>query len=708
MADALHIDFETFSECDLTKEGAHKYAMHASTTAICAAWAINDEEPALWLPGEPCPDRVFDHIMDDGEIAAWNAQFERLIFKYVMGPKFGWPVPALRSYRCIMVQALAMALPGKLEKAAPAIGLEQRKDDVGRRVMLQICRPRTPTKKIPDTRWTKERYPEKFAIVYTYCLQDVRVEQGVDSRTVKLKRPIQERYWLDQEINDRGVPIDIDLVRKAQAIVDVQLDKLDRQMRLVTGGEEQDDGRVIGGEVASTNAVKQLVTWLKAGGLDCDSVAKDPLIRLLARDDLTNAQRVALQIRQEAAKTSTAKLEKFESFLADDGTIKGTLQFHGAMTGRDAARGVQVQNFPRPSKKTNILEAIGDIRTLDPDLFDCFYANPLSTISDCLRSMIATPEGHTLYARDLSQIEARLTAYLAGQDNIVEAFRLYDQKLGPDIYIVTAAGIYDVKPDEIDAEDPRRQVGKVSVLALGFGGGGSAFGSMAKIYQVDLVPLLPVVWEMADDLDREKAVEAYKQRGRKSGMRKEAWTAAELVKLAWRTENADTVSHWKALEDAAIDAMLKPGETFHARGISYRKTGSFLRCILPSGRSIFYCFPKLKEVLTPWGVSKLSISFMGQDGVTKQWKEFHLYGGFQHQNCVQSVAADVMWEAVIRCEAAGYPNRMRVHDEMIAMTLAGFGSEEEYHQLITTRPSWAPDLPIAADGWRNPRYGKWK
>lgn len=699
LKDDISIDFETFSEIDLVKRGVFNYATDASTEALCAAWGRFGEEPKLWLPGEPCPDELADHILFGGRVRAWNAQFERLIFKYVMGPKYGWPVPATTQFVCTMVESLAMSFPGKLEHAAKALQLDVLKDEHGSRIMLKLCKPRRPTKKDKRTRWTREMVPLQFDHLYQYCIQDVRTEQAAAERLVRLKPSEQEFYWRDQEINDRGITIDLELVRVMQEVVDQEKEVLDEQMRIITDGE-----------VASTNAAKQLVVWLAKGGIvwpasQNPSVDKDNVIRLLGRDDLTEAQRKAILIRQEAAKTSTAKLEKFESMACPDSTVKHGLQFHGASTGRDAARGVQAQNFPRPRKKTPILKVIESLLAgADAELIDLLYGSPMGVIADLLRSCIRARKGHILYTRDASQIEARMTAWLAGEQAVLEAFRKYDLKLGPDIYRVAAAQIYGKRPQDIT--DDERQVGKVAVLALGFGGGAGAFASMAKIYGVDLATIFQSVWDLAEPEFQEKALEAWKQRGKSSGMRKAAWLTAELIKLAWRAANPNIVQFWRDLEDAAVSALLHPGETFRVGKLKFRKTGSFLRMVLPSGRSLFFAYPRLERTTTPWGKATWKIYFFAVDNQTKRFLEWSLWGGLICQNAVQAAARDVLFEAVVRLEDAGYPNIMRVHDECIHETPEDFGDEDEFHRLFVQAPAWAPDLPLAADGWSGVRYRK--
>jgi DNA polymerase bacteriophage-type len=699
--DVLHLDYETFSEVNLLKTGTHPYAMHKSTDVNCLGWAFNKEEPTLWIPGMPIPKSVRRHIESDGAIFAWNAMFERLITKYVMVKKYGWPEPAIEQYYCVMVMAMAMGLPGKLDKAAPAVGIDLRKDPVGHRAMMRLCKPRKPTKSDPSLRFTRDKYKAMFEAQDAYCLQDVRVEQGILDRVVLLKKSEQAFWWRDQHIQDRGCRVDVALVGKSYALIEKELKNLNARMRRVTG------------EMVSTvNATKQLVDWLKAGGVAWPentnpSVDKDNVERLLMRDDLSDEQREAIEIRKEAAKTSTAKLERALSQLCRDGTVKGQLQFHGAGTGRDGARGLQLQNLPRPSKNTVVKEAIADIlNDYDLDLIRTFHGNPMQVIADILRGIIIAKKGKKLWTRDLSQIEARMTFYLAGQHDKVQAFRDYDAKIGPDIYIIAAAGIYGMPASTIGDKDERRQVGKVSSLALGFLGGAGAFGSMAKLYRLDLDPLFDTAWHLIDDEQRDRALKGWKERGRSSGMKKRHWLAAEAVKLKWREENPEVVDYAKALEQAAIEAMIRPGETIWAGLIGYRKTGSWLRCILPSGRSLFYAFPRLTNVKTPWGTTRKGIRFWAQDGVTKQWREFAMYPGLNIQNVVQAASRDVMFEAVERCEDAGYLNILRIHDEGVFETDEDEGDDDEFHALFVQPPAWAPGLPIAADGWTGKRYRK--
>ena len=708
----LHLDFETFSEIDLTKVGAHKYAEDASTEVLCLAWAFDDDEPLLWLPGMTCPPEIEEHVLMGGQVWAWNANFERLIWMNVMGPKHGWLVPDLRQYRCIMVASMAMNMPARLDHAAPAFGLEARKDEAGSRVMKQLCKPRKATKKISALRFTPENAPDKFKILYDYCLQDVRVEQGVGERAIKLIPIEQELWFIDQTINDRGVMVDMDLIAKAEAICNAEKDALETELKLVTDGH-----------VTTIGAVKQLKTYVNLMGFELESCEKEKLETFLTRDDeglehqpgKLNPVRRAVEIRLEAGKASIAKLAAFTARVCKNGRIKGSLQFHGAtQTGRWAARGVQLQNLPRPDPvlKTDVVLAIKCIKAgWSRQDIAAFFGPPISVVADCLRGMLCAPKGKVLRSRDLTGIEARMLPWLAGAEEAIASFFEFDKGTGYDNYKVAAAQIYGIPVSQVTKE--QRQVGKVAVLALGFGGGAAAFAKLAKVYRLDLAAIYDTVFGLATPFNREKALEGWKDRGNKSGIRKKAWLAAEMIKLAWRDANPEIVQFWYDLNEAAINAVENPGKTFTAgEFITFRKSGSFLRCKLPSGRSIFYPYARVEWKKTPWGKQSPTLIFKANDSFTRKWQDQHFYGGKSAENVTQAAARDVMAAAIIRTENADYANVLSVHDEGVAETDEDFGSEQEFHELFVAPEPWMLPkgnrlgLPIAASGWEDVIYKK--
>lgn len=359
----LHCDFETRSVVQLGKQGgrpgcgANVYFEHETTRPWCMAYAFGDGPVDIWIHGEPCPPVIVDHIKSGQTLTAWNANFERLCFKHIMGPRYGWPVPSTTQWRCVMAMSYAMAFPGKLEHAAPAIGIEIAKDMIGSRLAIQMGSPR---RRDPLTWWDDE---ERLQRLYTYCKQDVEVERAVERRLVPLSKSEQELWWLDQAINDRGVFVDVPLCEAAIKIVDQCKRDLDAEMSKVTGT----------GVTACTNR-NQLVIWLKEQGIDAESVAKDALAEMLARSDLPGPIRRALELRREGSKTSVAKVDALLAGRSRDGRAKGLTQYHAASTGRWGGRRFQPQNLKRPEEK-DIETLVALLATGDYGLFNMMYGD---------------------------------------------------------------------------------------------------------------------------------------------------------------------------------------------------------------------------------------------------------------------------------------------------------------------------------------------
>lgn len=311
---------------------------------------------------------------------------------------------------------------------------------------------------------------------------------------------------------------------------------------------------------------------------------------------------------------------------------------------------------------------------------------------------------NVLRAVDFSAIEARVTAWLAGEEKKLDVFREYDAGRGKDPYCVTAEGIYG---EPIEKEDPRRQGGKVADLSLGFQGGVGALAKMAKTYSLDLEAAFDPVWAAATEANKEKTAVGWSARGRQSGLAKKKWFAAEAIKLAWRDNSPKTVALWRAIEDAAIEATLNPGrQTRAGKYIKYRRAGSWLFCLLPSNRVITYPYPRVEFVGTPWGSERPKLIYKGVDSFSKKWCDQDFYGGLGTENVVQGTARDVMRDAMLRVEAAGYRIILTVHDEIITHNRIDEGSLEEFKKLVATLPLWAPDLPISVEGWEEKRYRK--
>lgn len=695
-----HIDFETRSAADLLKVGADAYSQHVTTDWLCLAVAFNDEPVELFNPDTDPPERLLRHVHDGGKCFGHNiGNFEMLIWNNVMTLNYGWPELRIEQCEDTMAMAYAMALPGSLDDASRTAGIPYEKDKVGHRIMLKLSQPRAILKDGTIVWWTKEEVPEDFAKLYSYCKQDVVVERAIAQRLMRLS-PYEQRLWeLDFKINRRGVYVDQTAARVTAALVDAEKERLNNEMRQLTGNA-----------VATCSAVGQISDWLKSKGVVVPSLAKADVVELL-NGELPDECRAALLLRQEAAKTSTAKLTAMTNGVSAGGRVRGLFQYHGASTGRWAGRRVQLQNLPRPKLKQEKIEETFTLLNrygakAGPFIKDLTGVSPLNAVSDCIRGFLRAKPGHDLIAADFSAIEARVIAWLAGQENVLQIFR-GDGK----IYELTAAGIYGVKISDIFKEDPRRQVGKVAVLALGYQGGVGALQAMARGYGVKIEPAYEELIKRATDEHWNRANFVHMMNKKKyPDISDKEFYASDFIKQFWREANPMIVQYWEQLNTAAIMAVQKGG-AFKAgaqgREVTFKKNGSWLWCRLPSGRVICYPYPKV-EMLQPFEDSepKPTLTAMGVDSYTKKWERYKAYGGFLSENVTQAVARDLLSEALFRLEAKGYAVIAHVHDEVVVEVPTNFGSLKEVEQIISTVPTWAKGLPVSAEGWRGGRFRK--
>lgn len=701
--DILHGDFETRSACDLKKCGADVYARHPSTDILCFGYAFNDEPVSVLRVGEPLPIRIIDHIQRGGILKGQNVPFEWLIWNYVCVPKYGWPHLPPEQVLCVMAQSYAMSLPGALENTAPALGIKKEKDMAGNRIMIQLSKPRDFAKNGNPIFYLDFEVPEKFESTYNYCAMDVEVEREVCKNTIPLS-PKERGIWLlDHKINQRGVMVDIPAIKAALKLVDEAEVKMNEEMSSLT------DGMV--GTCSATGALTKWLNSLMPGGVEIESVAKAEVTELLEREDLPDICRQALELRQKAGKTSTRKLEAMLHSAGPDSRVRGLFQYHGAATGRWAGRRIQPQNFPRNKimKQVDIDQFLENLpEGVSAAEIELYYGPVLSVVSESLRGFLIAKPGHKLVAVDLAAIEGRVLMWLAGEETALHIYATTGK-----MYEFAAASIYRVPMEEITKGDPRRQIGKVAELALGYQGGKGAFQSMAANYEVEVT-------------DEE----------------------AEAIKNAWRAAHPMTVKYWANLEDAAIKAVRNKGHEFKAgapgREVVYKVNGSFLWCKLPSGRVLCYPYPELHQQV--WGtfenkrggISKKTFTGptereaveaayaygkkmewsvkdvgRGNDSLTykaeheKKWLRHSLYGGLLSENNTQAVARDVLVDCVLlRAEALGYATVMHVHDEGVFEVPENFGSAKELEKVVSVPPEWAKDLPLAAEGWEAKRYRK--
>jgi DNA polymerase len=473
--------------------------------------------------------------------------------------------------------------------------------------------------------------------------------------------PVEREIWLlDQRINDRGITVDLPTVSNAKKIVEQQLSKLNGELHELTGGA-----------VNAATQIAKLTGWLKAEGVELpgtgDELGRHDIEHLLAREDLPGASRRALEIRLEAAKTSTAKLDAYLSRTSADGRLRESLLYQGASrTGRWAGRGAQLQNLPRGGI-AHLEQALEFIGNGLPAEWLGLFGPPLEVISACLRPMLTAAPGCDLISADYNAIEARGTAWLAGAERMLNIFRR-----GDDPYLDMAARIYGRPADTFNKISRERQLGKIAVLGLGYQMGAERFGHTCAAQGVVITA-----------------------------------KEAETIKRIYRETNPEIVQLWRTLEAAAIRALQDPQRWVNvANGrIGFLKVESRLYLRLPSGRCLIYANPRYEQVETQFG-PRWGLTFDGISSSTQRWEGQQLYGGKLTENAVQAICRDLLGATLLRLETAGYPVVLHVHDEIIAEVPEGTGDVEEFERLMAEGPEWAVGFPIKAEGWRAKRFGK--
>lgn len=692
----VSLDFETRSTVDLTKKGMHLYAVHPSTSILCAAYAFDDEPVELWHPKLPQPERLLKHIQRGGLVSGWNLAFERWINNQVCTRLYDWPELHLEQLDCTMARSYAMGMPGSLENGAAALGITERKDIEGHRMMLQCSKPREVLPDGTPVWWEDE---ERLQRLFRYCIQDVVVERAARKRLLPLSAYEQRVWILDQQINDRGVAVDLPALRAAVGLVEQEKVRLTKEMQTASGGR-----------ISTCNAVQQIKDFLEFYGISGEKLDKAAVTDHLAEVSCPPIARKVLELRAEAGKAATSKFRPMVETAGTDGRVRGCYQYSGANTRRWAGRRIQLQNLKRPKLKYPVIERVlGDLAAGSSAAeLAALYGSPLDVLGDCTRSFLVAAPGCELVAADFSAIEARVLAWLAGQESTLQVYRD-----GLDLYKTAAVdvfgGIYDLVPDY------HRQVAKVVVLSMGFGGGVGALQKMAKGYGVKMEPAFDALWERARPDQRiraEKTWESNKKNPKYEDTSQKEFLASDIIKIFWREANQEIVNYWDALEQAAIRAVLQPG-TFHTPGaalpsVRFRKAGSFLWCQLPGGGVICYPYPEVKEVKTPWGARKTGLTYMAEDSQSHTWQRWVTYGGSVSENITQSVSRDLLADSMLRLDGEGFSIVLHTHDEPVCEVEIGEGEAALKHviKIMGTNPEWAKGLPLASAGFVGPRYRK--
>lgn len=700
--------------------GAAAYAAHPSTEVLFLWYDLRDGRGArYWQPGMPNPVDLFEHMARGGLVEAHNSLFEYWIWFHVCTRRYGWPEPVLENFRDSMAKAHAWSLPGKLEKIGEVLDLKNKKDPEGDRLIQKFSVPRNPTKSRPETWNAMEAYPEDAGKFIAYGHRDIVTEAEASERIPDLP-PEELDFWLaDQRCNVRGVAIDTQTVDAGARILDDALERYNAELHTLTGGA-----------VERASQGERLKGWLAALGVRINSFdeKQGEVEAVLSRDDLHPDARRALEIRQLVGSASVKKLYALQRQTVA-GRVHGLFVYHRARTGRDGGADTQPQNLPKAGPKVRqcgdmtcqrwfgahldtcpycsagpgflgeprdwchsaVEDGIAAIRTGSLDWVEYIFGDALLTICGCVRGLFIAAPGHDLLCSDYSSIEAVVTAVLAGEQWRIDAF-----ERGDDIYLHSASRItgipyaeYVAHAERTGSKHPDRQnIGKPAELGLGFSGWIGAWRQFDKS-------------DRYDDNDVRNLILAWRNA---SPMIVELW-GGQVRGKPWAPERYELYG----LEGAAIAAIQNPGQCYRYRLISYQMHGDALYCRLPSGRLLTYHRPRL-EPSQRWE-GQLQITFEGYNSNPKMgptgWYRMQTYGGKLAENVIQATARDILRDAAVRLERAGYPMVLRVHDEIVCEVPEGFGYVELLERIMQVRPAWAADWPIrAAGGWRGKRYRK--
>ena len=639
----LSIDLETYSSVDLGKSGVYKYAESEDFEILLFAYSIDDGEVKVvdLASGEIIPEEILAALSDESvEKWAFNANFERVCLSRFLGKRLkpqGW--------YCTMIWSAYMGLPLSLEKVGEVLRLDKQKMNEGKALIRYFSIPCKPTKTNGmRTRNLPHHDLEKWSTFKEYNQRDVETEMAIKKKLTALPMPYSEweNYWVDQNINDRGILIDEVLVDSA-----IKFDEILRE-------ENMDRAKELTG-LENPNSPLQLKEWLNKKGLEIDSLAKKDV-----ESALKNAEgdiKEVLELRQELSKSSVRKYDAMKNVKGKDNRARGLIQFYGAnRTGRYSGRLIQVQNLRRNNLKDLDL-ARSLVKNRDYETMEILYDSPADILSQLIRTAFVPKEGTRFIVSDFSAIEARVLAWLAGEQWVLDAF-----ENGEDIYCRTASRMFGVPVEKHGVNGHLRQKGKIATLACGYQGALGALKAMGGI-------------EMGLSEDE-----------------------LQSIVDSWREANPNIVSLWWDI-DSVVKRVVKTRskERYKNLVISYEKGILFIE--LPSKRRLAY--PKAKIGMNRFGGE--SVVYEGIV-VGNKWDKIESYGGKFVENIVQAIARDILAEAMMRLEKKGFNIVMHIHDEVVIESDSS--SIEEINEIMSAVPEWAPGLILDADGFESEFYKK--
>lgn len=660
--ETISIDIETYSGNDLNKCGVYKYVQHPDFDILLFGYAVDDGEVHVvdLAAGEEIPEEIVAALSDE-DVTKWafNSNFERVCLSEwlrrnhpehftsysVEGDSVGEYLDP-RGWKCSMIWSAYMGLPLSLAGVGAVLGLEEQKLKEGKDLIRYFCVPCKPTKSNGGrTRNLPEHDPEKWDLFKFYNRRDVEVEQSIQKKLHNFTVPdfVWEEFWLDQEINDRGILLDLTLVRNAIALDEISKDKLSDAMKDIT-------------ELENPNSVAQMKQWLSDQGVEAESLGKKDVAKMIADEDIDEDVTEALRLRQQLAKSSVKKYQAMQTAVCKDGRARGMFQFYGAnRSGRWAGRIIQLQNLPQ-NHMDDLEQARGLVRNGDYEALSMLYDSVPNVLSELIRTAFVAGDGNKFCVADFSAIEARVLSWLAGEQWRTDVF-----VNNGDIYCASASAMFGVPVEKHGQNAELRQKGKIAELALGYGGSVGALKSMGAI-------------EMG-------------------------LTEEELQPLvdSWRSANPNIVRFWWDV-DRAVKKAVKQREPSELKGIRFECRSGMLFITLPSGRRLSYVKPRMGE--NRFGGE--SVTYEGVGG-TKKWERIESYGPKFVENIVQAISRDILCYAMrtlSHCRICAH-----VHDELIIEIRKDASLAAICEQMGRT-PPWAEDLVLRADGYETQFYKK--
>ena len=638
----LYCDFETRSRCDLKTKGVYNYAQDASTDVLCMSYAFDDDEVVTWTPDLPFPDAVREHT---GYIYAHNAAFERLIFWYVLQVNFD-----LKQFYCTAAQARANCLPGSLEDVGRAISSSMRKDHRGGQLIRLLS--------VPMADGTFREDPALMAEMIAYCEQDVRAMRAVSNAMRPLSDQELADYHVNEQINDRGVLLDLPLAQAAIRYAAAELDEIQTLVNELTDGviTSVRSPRMREWVLERVGEQAKKLMW-NGEKYSIDKTVRANLLLMENPDEIPPHVADVIQCADDLWASSVAKFNRLSGLAdEDDQRVRGAFVFAGgSATGRASSYGAQVHNFTR--KCADNPDEVRQAMVRGHAIVPKYGKRITDVLKGMLRPALIPAQGKQFVVADWSAVEARVTAWASGDpqaEDVLDVFRS-----GRDIYKREAAGIYRVKEEDVTKD--QRQIGKVAILSLGFAGGIGAFSAMGRAYGVVMT-----------ESDSRRIVDA------------------------WRRSNQWAVKYWAKLEEAYTRALRNKGREFSAGRVTYLYDGQHLWYALPSGRILCYPFAKFE------GENITYVKAAWKPAAdAKEWPRARLWKGLACENITQAIANDLLRHSLRQLPDVV----LHVHDEIVLET-DDPSAADRLKQVMCTPPEWAQGLPLNAEVEVMSRYGK--